>query len=69
MVKSLIWEYIENMSTLRPQPEVEQKRPRLTTEERKQLLAEMKKDFDDVGNDPEKMKREQEDRDFWNHLA
>jgi len=57
------------MSTQRVHPESEEKRPRPTPEERARLLAEMKKDFDDIANDPEKMKREQDDRDFWNHVS
>ncbi len=69
MVKCPIFKYIGIMSTLRTQPEPEQKRPRLTPEERAQLLADMKKDFDAVGNDTEKMKHEREDRDFWNRLV
>ena len=57
------------MHTIKKTESIKIKTPRPTAEERANLLAEMKKEFDEMKADPAKAKLEQPDRDFWNKFA
>jgi len=58
------------MTMLRNQKKSKEQKPaRPTKEEREQLLAQIKAEFDEARKDPAKWEKEQKDREFWNHLA